>query len=60
MFADPTKIEDVPGTAKALSPLLGIPVSKLSELMKPRKLEGGTTSTFAYLARGSRSRPPSR
>ncbi|MFC5922565.1 peptidoglycan D,D-transpeptidase FtsI family protein [Micromonospora vulcania] len=52
VFADPTKIEDVPGTAKALSPLLGIPVSKLSELMKPRKLEGGTTSTFAYLARG--------
>ncbi|MEV4822793.1 penicillin-binding transpeptidase domain-containing protein [Micromonospora sp. NPDC049274] len=60
VFADPTLIEDRtnPGwigadaTAKALSPLLGIPVSKLTELMKPRKLENGIQSRFEYLARG--------
>ncbi|WFF00579.1 penicillin-binding transpeptidase domain-containing protein [Micromonospora sp. WMMD964] len=49
---DPTEVEDPPGTAKALSPLLGIPASKLVELMKPRKLENGVESRFAYLARG--------
>ncbi|MGI5519507.1 peptidoglycan D,D-transpeptidase FtsI family protein [Micromonospora sp. CA-259024] len=52
VFADPTKVEDPAGTAKALSPLLGVPASKLVELMKPRKLENGIASTFAYLARG--------
>ncbi|WP_410810963.1 peptidoglycan D,D-transpeptidase FtsI family protein [Micromonospora sp. 067-2] len=52
VFADPTLIKDQAGTAKALSPLLGIPASKLSELMKPRRLETGNWSTFAYLARG--------
>ncbi|MBQ1015737.1 penicillin-binding protein 2, partial [Micromonospora sp. M51] len=52
VYADPTKVEDSAGTAKALSPLLGIPVSKLMELMRPRKLENGIASTFAYLARG--------
>ncbi|WP_433458731.1 peptidoglycan D,D-transpeptidase FtsI family protein [Micromonospora sp. CA-248212] len=60
VFADPTLIEDrsSPGwigadaTAKALSPLLGIPASKLTELMKPRKLENGNASRFEYLARG--------
>lgn len=60
MFADPTEVKDPPGVAKALSPLLGIPASKLVELMKPRKLGDGKTSTFAYLARGWRSPPPSR
>ncbi|WP_233583858.1 penicillin-binding protein 2 [Micromonospora sp. CV4] len=52
VFADPTEIEDSAATAKALSPLLGIPVSRLTELMKPRKLENGNPSRFEYLARG--------
>ncbi|MBQ0903268.1 penicillin-binding protein 2 [Micromonospora sp. U21] len=52
VFADPTEIEDSAATAKALSPLLGMPVSKLTELMKPRKLENGNPSRFEYLARG--------
>ncbi|NYH42403.1 cell division protein FtsI (penicillin-binding protein 3) [Micromonospora jinlongensis] len=52
VFADPTEVKDPPATAKALSPLLGIPASKLVELMKPRRLENGKLSTFAYLARG--------
>ncbi|WP_328418884.1 penicillin-binding transpeptidase domain-containing protein [Micromonospora sp. NBC_00389] len=52
VYADPTEIEDPAGTAKALSPLLGIPASKLTELMKPRKLENGILSQFVYLARG--------
>ncbi|MEV6369186.1 penicillin-binding protein 2 [Micromonospora musae] len=52
VFADPTLIEDPAGTAKALSPLLGIPASKLTRLMQPRKLENGNPSRFEYLARG--------
>ncbi|WBB67270.1 penicillin-binding protein 2 [Micromonospora sp. WMMD812] len=52
VFADPTLIEDIPATARALSPLLGISVSKLTELMRPRKLENGNPSRFQYLARG--------
>ncbi|MGC4852956.1 peptidoglycan D,D-transpeptidase FtsI family protein [Micromonospora sp. DT4] len=52
VFADPTLIKDPAATAKALSPLLGIPASKLAELMKPRKLENGNASRFEYLARG--------
>ncbi|MFF5055510.1 peptidoglycan D,D-transpeptidase FtsI family protein [Micromonospora sp. NPDC000663] len=52
VFADPTEITDAATTAKALSPLLGIPASKLAELMKPRKLENGKPSRFEYLARG--------
>ncbi|PWR13460.1 peptidoglycan glycosyltransferase [Micromonospora acroterricola] len=52
VFADPTEIKDGAATAKALSPLLGIPASKLTELMKPRKLENGNPSRFEYLARG--------
>ncbi|SCF00502.1 peptidoglycan synthetase FtsI [Micromonospora coriariae] len=52
VFADPTEIVDSAATAKALSPLLGMPVSKLTELMKPRKLENGIPSRFVYLARG--------
>ncbi|MFG1837737.1 peptidoglycan D,D-transpeptidase FtsI family protein [Micromonospora sp. NPDC049175] len=52
VFADPTKVEDQAATAKALSPLLAIPASKLVALMKPRKLDNGKESTFAYLARG--------
>ncbi|MEV4497631.1 penicillin-binding protein 2, partial [Micromonospora arborensis] len=52
VFADPTEVEDQAGTAKALSPLLAIPASKLAELLKPRKLEDGKESRFVYLARG--------
>ncbi|MEH1170109.1 penicillin-binding protein 2 [Micromonospora sp. CPCC 205539] len=52
VFADPTEIKDRAATAKALSPLLGIPASKLTDLMKPRKLENGNPSRFEYLARG--------
>ncbi|SCL18443.1 peptidoglycan synthetase FtsI [Micromonospora pallida] len=52
VFADPTRVEDVPATAKALSPLLGIPVSELAERMAPRVRPGGTPSEFEYLARG--------
>ncbi|MFC4020294.1 peptidoglycan D,D-transpeptidase FtsI family protein [Micromonospora sp. GCM10011542] len=52
VFADPTMIEDRAATAKALSPLLGVPVSKLTDLMAPRKLENGNQSRFEYLARG--------
>ncbi len=52
VFADPTEITDVAGTAAALSPLLGIPVSELTERMKPRKRPDGRMSQFEYLARG--------
>ncbi|MFI6264254.1 peptidoglycan D,D-transpeptidase FtsI family protein [Micromonospora sp. NPDC051006] len=52
VFADPTMIKDAPATAKALSPLLGISASKLTELMRQRKLENGNPSRFEYLARG--------
>ncbi|SCF00770.1 peptidoglycan D,D-transpeptidase FtsI family protein [Micromonospora chokoriensis] len=52
VYADPTEVKDPTAVAKALSPLLAIPVSKLVELMKPRRLENGKESTFAYLARG--------
>ncbi|MFF5178411.1 peptidoglycan D,D-transpeptidase FtsI family protein [Micromonospora sp. NPDC000316] len=52
VYADPTEVKDPPGAAKALSSLLGIPASKLAELMAPRKLENGIPSRFVYLARG--------
>ncbi|PZG01278.1 peptidoglycan D,D-transpeptidase FtsI family protein [Micromonospora deserti] len=53
VFADPTLIEDATATARALSPLLGIPSSTLAEKMRPRTLPGSTTqSRFEYLARG--------
>ncbi|MFF0153184.1 peptidoglycan D,D-transpeptidase FtsI family protein [Micromonospora sp. NPDC005203] len=52
VFADPPEVEDPAGTAQALSPLLAIPASKLTGLLKPRKLENGNDSRFVYLARG--------
>ncbi|MFC0504500.1 peptidoglycan D,D-transpeptidase FtsI family protein [Micromonospora costi] len=52
VYADPTMIKDPAATARALSPLLGISVSKLVTLMQPRKLENGNPSRFEYLARG--------
>ncbi|RKN50788.1 peptidoglycan D,D-transpeptidase FtsI family protein [Micromonospora endolithica] len=52
VYADPTQITDVPATAKALSPLLGVPESELAERMQPRKRPNGNDSEFEYLARG--------
>ncbi|MEU4567255.1 penicillin-binding protein 2 [Micromonospora sp. NPDC023956] len=52
VFADPTRVEDVPAAAEALSPLLGIPVSELTERMTPRTRADGIRSEFEYLARG--------
>ncbi|MFF5172088.1 peptidoglycan D,D-transpeptidase FtsI family protein [Micromonospora sp. NPDC000089] len=53
VFADPTLIKDREATARALSPLLGLPVSDLADKMKRRPLPGGTgESKFQYLARG--------
>ncbi|MFG1950905.1 peptidoglycan D,D-transpeptidase FtsI family protein [Micromonospora sp. NPDC048830] len=52
VFADPTLVKDRTATARALSPLLGLPVSELAERMKPRTLESGVASRFEYLARG--------
>ncbi|ROT31221.1 penicillin-binding protein 2 [Micromonospora sp. HM5-17] len=52
VFADPTQITDPARTAAALSPLLGIPVSELTERMRPQKRPDGRPSQFEYLARG--------
>ncbi|WBB82238.1 penicillin-binding protein 2 [Micromonospora sp. WMMD882] len=52
VFADPTRVKDVPAAARALAPLLGIPQSELAEKMKPRIREDGVASQFEYLARG--------
>ncbi|GIJ21401.1 cell division protein FtsI [Micromonospora lutea] len=52
VYADPTRVEDIAGTARALSPLLGMPASELAEKMKPRKRINGVDSQFEYLARG--------
>ncbi|MCL7455616.1 penicillin-binding protein 2 [Micromonospora echinofusca] len=52
VYADPTQVKDQQATAKALSPLLGMPASELAEKMKPRKRVNGVDSQFEYLARG--------
>ncbi|WP_428964452.1 peptidoglycan D,D-transpeptidase FtsI family protein [Micromonospora fluostatini] len=52
VFADPTRVQDREATARALSPLLGIAASKLSDRMRPRTRENGVPSEFEYLARG--------
>ncbi|SCL16047.1 peptidoglycan synthetase FtsI [Micromonospora nigra] len=52
VYADPTQVEDIAATAKALSPLLGVPASELAEKMQPRKRINGVDSQFEYLARG--------
>ncbi|WFE41446.1 penicillin-binding protein 2 [Micromonospora sp. WMMD998] len=53
VFADPTEVKDRDATARALSPLLGVPASKLADRMKPSKLPGTETDLqFVYLARG--------
>nr|WP_259275963.1 penicillin-binding protein 2 [Micromonospora chalcea] len=53
VFADPTRVKDRAATARALSPLLGVPASDLEEKMRPRNLPGTDTPLqFVYLARG--------
>ncbi|SCG41818.1 peptidoglycan synthetase FtsI [Micromonospora echinaurantiaca] len=52
VYADPTQVKDPQATAKALSPLLGIPASELAGRMAPRKRPDGVWSQFEYLARG--------
>ena len=45
-------MQDPAGTALKLSPLLGIPPSRLLQLMTKKKRPGGGWSRFEYLARG--------
>ncbi|MEV4755510.1 penicillin-binding protein 2 [Micromonospora sp. NPDC049559] len=52
VYADPTEIKDAGAAATALSPLLGIPKSKLLKGMAPQKTPDGRPSRFQYLARG--------
>ncbi|WP_249997835.1 penicillin-binding transpeptidase domain-containing protein [Actinoplanes sp. M2I2] len=50
--ADPELVKDPVGTAALLSPLIGVPQSKLIPLMKPHKQPGGSQSRFEFLAQG--------
>jgi cell division protein FtsI (penicillin-binding protein 3) len=50
--ADPEKIKDVAKTAATLSPLIGVPQSKLRDLLKKGTRPGGGAIEFVYLARG--------
>jgi len=52
IYADPEMIKDPATTAAHLSPELGIPPSKLIQLMARKKRPGGGPSRFEYLARG--------
>lgn len=52
VYADPEAVEDPKKAAKTLTPLLGVPESKLVDLMKTRTNPDGSTSRFQYLARG--------
>jgi cell division protein FtsI (penicillin-binding protein 3) len=52
VYADPELVENPAGTAAKLSPLLGVPPSKLAQLMAKKKRPGGGASRFEYLARG--------
>nr|WP_232534347.1 penicillin-binding protein 2 [Plantactinospora sp. KBS50] len=52
VFADPTRVKDVPATARALSPLLHIPAADLEPRLAPQKTAAGDDSQFEYLARG--------
>ncbi|MFD0972604.1 peptidoglycan D,D-transpeptidase FtsI family protein, partial [Plantactinospora endophytica] len=51
VYADPEMIEDPGKHATKLSPLLGLPVSKLTEEMSKRKRPDGRPTRFEYLAR---------
>ncbi|WP_306209822.1 penicillin-binding transpeptidase domain-containing protein [Actinoplanes sp. RD1] len=52
IYGDPEMIGDPAATAAKLSPLLGVPQSKLASLMQKKKRPGGGPSRFEYLARG--------
>jgi cell division protein FtsI (penicillin-binding protein 3) len=52
IYADPEMIKDPVAAAAKLSPELGIPPSKLIQLMAKKKRPGGGASRFQYLARG--------
>ena len=52
VYADPEMIQDPAAAAAQLSPVLGIPPSKLLLLMAKQKRPGGGPSRFEYLARG--------
>jgi cell division protein FtsI (penicillin-binding protein 3) len=52
VYADPTMVKDRDATAAKLSPLLGVPRSKLVAEMKPSRLANGVPQRFVYLARG--------
>jgi len=52
IYADPEMVKDPAATASRLSPLLGVPQSKLVQLMAKKKRPGGGASRFKYLARG--------
>jgi cell division protein FtsI (penicillin-binding protein 3) len=50
--ADPVLVKNPAVTAAKLSPLIGVPVSKLVPLMTPHKRPGGGQSRFEFLAQG--------
>ncbi|MEV6845028.1 penicillin-binding protein 2 [Actinoplanes sp. NPDC051411] len=51
IYADPSEIKDAPAVAARLSPLLGVPVSKLTPLIAKHRHPNGDWSQFEYLAR---------
>jgi cell division protein FtsI (penicillin-binding protein 3) len=51
IYADPTEITNAAADAAKLSPLLGVPISKLTPLMARHKRSDGVWSQFEYLAR---------
>lgn len=50
--ADPVLIKDPVNTAALLSPIIGVPQSKLVPLMTPHKRPGGGDARFEFLAQG--------
>ncbi|MGW4945071.1 peptidoglycan D,D-transpeptidase FtsI family protein [Actinoplanes sp. NPDC004185] len=52
VYADPELIDNPRAAADRLSPLLGVAPSRLARLMAKEKRPDGTSSRFAYLARG--------
>ncbi|MFI5933410.1 penicillin-binding transpeptidase domain-containing protein [Actinoplanes sp. NPDC051494] len=52
IYADPEMVTDPVGASAQLAPLLGVPQSKLMQLMAKKKRPGGGESRFEYLARG--------
>jgi cell division protein FtsI (penicillin-binding protein 3) len=51
IYADPTLIKNAPAVAARLSPLLGVPASKLTPLLARHQRSDGVWSQFEYLAR---------